>query len=398
MPAQKTFPDPPASLCSERREADFQAFRAGFPALRHQAYFAICERAILHDHVLAGLAGEVADLARCGREPDNSEYLFAAARAKFARLMNVSADTIALTHSVRAGIAAVADALPLRPDGNIVVCADVEHSSNLLPWLSRGREVRRPKPSAAGGIDVGAMVAAIDARTDVVSCASVTRVSGCRTDLEALGKECRARGIFLLVDGVQSAGVLAHDLAALPVDAFVTSSGKALLGLSGFGFVYVARPWVERLARPATHHVPGSPTGRRPVAQEGIAHLDARGLSRVSALAAMLALDLLLAYDTHAIEAHALSLAARLRDGAQALGFQPRVIDDREQSHLVSLCIADPCGDPSGRRAAISRVLAAAGVAHSLCDGVVRFGVHAFNNDSDVAAALACLATSVDVR
>src|SRR5690606_7777756 len=102
-------------------------------------------------------------------------------------------------------------------------------------------------PDADGAIDVAALISAMDAKTRLVTVASATFAPGHRTDLQRLGEACRKRDVFLLVDGVQSAGILHHDLAAQLVDGFATSTSKGLLGLYGYGFLYVSGKWVDRL-------------------------------------------------------------------------------------------------------------------------------------------------------
>src|SRR5690606_29940108 len=111
------------------------------------------------------------------------------------------------------GVNSVAWAVPMTEGDNVVVSIESEHPNNAYPWLRlkrRGIELRNIRPRPDGAIDVDAMIGAINSRTRLMTCASVTFAPGHRTDLFRLGEACRARGIFLLVDGVQSAGILKH--------------------------------------------------------------------------------------------------------------------------------------------------------------------------------------------
>ena len=105
------------------------------------------------------------------------------------------------------------------------------------------------------------MIAAIDGRTRVVTCSSVTFAPGLRTDLGAIGRACRSRDVLFLVDAVQSAGILSLDVSRDHIDALVASTAKGLLGMYGCGFLYCRRPWVQRLtpaylSRPAVELPP----------------------------------------------------------------------------------------------------------------------------------------------
>jgi cysteine desulfurase / selenocysteine lyase len=96
-------------------------------------------------------------------------------------------------------------------------------------------------------IGVGPVAAAMDGRTRMVSASSVSFVPGMRSDLEGIGVACREADALFLVDAAQSAGVLALDLAQLPVDAMACLAQKGLMGLYGLGLLYVAPCWAERL-------------------------------------------------------------------------------------------------------------------------------------------------------
>ena len=105
-------------------------------------------------------------------------------------------------------------------------------------------------PARDGAVDTGAMAAAIDRRTRVVTTSSVTFTPGFRTELPAIGRACRDAGALFLVDAVQSLGVLDLNVEDAGVDALATSASKGLLGPAGVGFLFVRQAWAERL-RPA---------------------------------------------------------------------------------------------------------------------------------------------------
>src|SRR5688572_7984948 len=170
------------------------------------------------------------------------------ARSKFARLVGADASDIAIVKNVSEGINAIATAISWQPGDNVVLCAALEHPNNIIPWthLRRlGVEMRIVEP-LEGGIDTAAMAEAIDAHTRIVTCSSVSFAPGLRTDLAAIGSECRRRDVLFLVDAVQSCGILSLDVVRDHVDALVTSTAKGLLGLYGCGLLYCRRALAER--------------------------------------------------------------------------------------------------------------------------------------------------------
>ena len=385
------------------RPLSFEQFRAGFPVLREKTYLSICDKMILHDRVRASVDVFLDHLAHATANRVHHETRVSSSREKFARLMSVAPATVAATRNVSDGINTIACAMPWKAGDNVVFSADAEHPNNIYPWLRqrrRGVEVRSVAPAPDGALDVEALLAAMDGKTRVVAVASVTFAPGHRTDLERLGEACRRKGVLLLVDGVQSAGILEHDLAAQRVDGFATSVSKGLLGLYGYGFLYVSPEWVDRLepaylSRPAVvqktddHSTMGDfefafqPDSRR---------FEVGSFNLAGAYAADASLDMLLALSTRAIESRVLVLAGELNEGLRALGLHVAVTaSGPRQSHIVTVgklnagghgFSTDPLVQP------LSEHLARNGVMHTLRRGQMRFGLHGYNDRSDITRAL----------
>lgn len=200
---------------------DFDRFRAGFPALRDQTYLAIADKMILHDRVRAAVELHLDRLAHASASRVDHEAQVESARAGFAALVGAAPDTIAITRNVSDGVNALAWAMPFKAGANMVLTASAEHPNTLYAWLrqqQRGLELRIIPERPDGTIDTAAMIAAMDDQTTIMSCPSASFAPGFRSDLHRLGAACRDRDVFFLVDGVQSAGILRHDLSAEPVD------------------------------------------------------------------------------------------------------------------------------------------------------------------------------------
>ncbi|NYT26104.1 aminotransferase class V-fold PLP-dependent enzyme [Alcaligenaceae bacterium] len=388
----------------------FEAFRSGFPACRNQTYLSICDKMILHDDVRASIDQFLDHLALASANRVQHEVRVKTAREKFARLVRVAPETVAAVRNVSDGINSIAWALDWRPGDNVVLTADCEHPNNIYPWLrqkERGMEIRVIEPQPDGAIDEDALIAAIDGRTRVMAVASATFAPGHRSNLAKLGEACRKRDVFLLVDGVQTAGIMDHDLDAEQVDGFATSTSKGLLGLYGFGFLYVSPKWIDRLkpaylSRPAIvqktddHSTMGAfdyeyqPDSRR---------FEVGSFNLAGAYATDASLDMLLRLGSEAIQKRVLRLAGEFHAGLCDLGITPAVPGSGpRQSHIITLGAINAGGhgfstDPLIQP--LSEHLAQCKVAHTIRRGQMRFGLHAYNNQADITTALDAIGQGV---
>ncbi|MCR2563391.1 aminotransferase class V-fold PLP-dependent enzyme, partial [Salmonella enterica] len=71
--------------------------------------------------------------------------------------------------------------------------------------------------------------------------------SGLRTDIAELGRRCAERGIWLVVDGIQGAGLLRAEVDAWGVDAFASGAHKGFLGPLGVGLLHVSPRLLDAL-------------------------------------------------------------------------------------------------------------------------------------------------------
>jgi cysteine desulfurase/selenocysteine lyase len=380
-------------------EEDFQAFRSGFPALTVQTYLSICDKMIMHDRVRAAVDKFLDHLTMASANRVDHEVMVTGSREKFAQLMNVSPSTVAATRNVSDGINSVACALPWTEGDNVVVTAEAEHPNSIYPWLrqqKRGLEVRMIAANPDGSMDIDSMLDAVDKRTKLLTCATVTYAPGHRSDVSQLGEACSKNDTFFLADGVQSAGILHHDFPAQHIDGFATSTSKGLLGLYGYGFLYVNEKWIDRmepayLSRPAIdmddqeHSAMGAldyelkPDTRR---------FEVGSFNLAGAYAANASLSMLLELDSEAIERRVLHLASLLHEGLSAVGYPPAMPNGGPlQSHIVTIGEIDAGGHAFSTDPKIEKLAAhlkACKVAHTIRRGQVRFAIHAFNDEADI--------------
>lgn len=321
------------------------------------------------------------------------------ARAGFAALVNAHPDEIAMTKNVSEGVSFIATSLPWQPGDNLVICAELEHPNNVYPWLSQrerlGVEVRIVPPDG-GRVPVERMAAEVDERTRLVTVPTVTFSPGLLTDTEPLVEACRHHDAFLLVDAAQSVGVIATDVSAMGVDALATAGQKAMSACYGAGFLYVRRERAEAL-HPASLARYG--VGTMSGAHETLLHTDhiplAVGARRfdlgnynyLGFTVADVAIELLREFGVENIEAHARGLARRLGEGLAEQGLPMAGGLGPDLAHIVAVGTAgagahDTTHDPV--LASLYQHLMANGVVLAVRRGVLRMGLHVYNNQEDV--------------
>lgn len=325
------------------------------------------------------------------------------ARAAFARLINCSPDEIAITKNVSDGVNAAALALGMAAGDNVIVCPALEHPANIFPWYNLARrsgvEVRE---IAADGdrLDPARAIAALDYRTKAVALSIVSFSPGLRTDITLLAEACSERGVFLLVDGAQSVGVLHTDVESPRIDALAVSTQKGLLGPYGMGFLYVRRTWAERM-RPVYLSRFGVDLGKTHEAARGAAdapfaagarRFDVGNYNYEAAAIADASLALIEEVGTPAIERHVVRLSHGLARGLLALGLP--VAGGNPGGHLGSIVSVGRHGAGGHDSTddiemnSLHKALMESGVRMSVRQGMLRFSFHLFNTEADVARVL----------
>ncbi|NID04080.1 cysteine desulfurase [Luteibacter jiangsuensis] len=169
------------------------------------------------------------------------------ARDAMARFIHApSRDEVILTSGTTQSINLVAYsyALPRLRQGDAILTTVMEHHANIVPWqlvAERSGATVKAAPIDENGELI--LEKYIEMLTPDVKLACVTHVSnvlGTVNPVREIARECRKRGIPLLVDGSQAAPHRAIDVQALGCD-FYAVTGHKMLGPTGTGVLWAKR-------------------------------------------------------------------------------------------------------------------------------------------------------------
>lgn len=131
----------------------------------------------------------------------------------------------------------------LAEKGDHVVTTMLEHNSVLRPLHHLAMEgiigLTHVPFDSSGYVHPEDILGAIKSNTRMVVVNHSSNVIGTVQPIAEIGKMCRERGIFLVVDGSQSAGIIPIDMKAMNIDVLVFTGHKCLMGPTGIGGSYV---------------------------------------------------------------------------------------------------------------------------------------------------------------
>ena len=331
-----------------------------------------------------------------------------ALRAEAAALVGGRPEDISLTTNTSAGLLSVTQGLPWR-EGDEVVAPLGEFPSNAWPWLAlegRGvafREVPLWEGHRAGlmawegappgeGVDPeSALLAALGPRVRVLALSWVRFQDGLRLDLARLGRVCAARGVRLVVDGIQGAGTLPVELEG--VSAFATGGHKGLLAPQGMGFLWTEAGFRQSLSpsgtwlsvEDATDFSRPSTDFQRSWLEDG-RRLEPGGPNLLQSTALLVSLDLLNRAGVAAIARHVDALQARLLDALRRTtweGEARRLSDLRRSGRLGSILALHHGGRGPQRLQGLLQEGLRRGIYASVREGYLRIAFHGFHTEAD---------------
>ena len=176
---------------------------------------------------------------------------FEGARAALARFIGAaSPDELVLTSGTTMAINLVAysDLLPRLQPGDTVLVTQMEHHANIVPWqlvcARSGATLKVAPISERGELIVERFVELLTPEVKLAGVTHVSNVLGTVNPVRELARECRHRGIPLLVDGSQAVPHMPVNVQSIGCD-FYAFTGHKMCGPTGTGGLWGRR---ERLA------------------------------------------------------------------------------------------------------------------------------------------------------
>ncbi len=137
----------------------------------------------------------------------------------------------------------------LKP-GDRIVLTQMEHHSNLVPWLQlakeKGIEIAYWPIEKDGTLDLGRLDSLLGDKTRLVSVTHVSNVLGTINPVREIAERAHQAGAAILIDAAQSVPHFAVNVQELNCD-FLAFSGHKMLGPTGIGVLYAKTKWLEKM-------------------------------------------------------------------------------------------------------------------------------------------------------
>lgn len=326
-----------------------------------------------------------------------------------ASLLGADPHQIALTENATAAYNQALSAVPFER-GDVLLTTKNDYASNQIAFLSLqqrfGIEIVRADDLPEGGVDPDHMERLIHRRRPrLVAVTHVPTNSGLVQPIEPIGAACRRADVLYLVDACQSVGQMAIDVGRIQCDFLSATARKFLRGPRGIGFLAVSDRALDEGLEPLFPDMRGAdwieedlyqpaPDARRFENWE-FAYALVLGLGEATRYTLDVGID--------TIEAHARSLAQRLRDGLSSIAGVE--LQDRGPELCAIVTVTVEGWDPDDlvvalrtrgvNTSASPRVVAVIDYDEKGVEGTVRFSPHYYNSEEEIDRAVdeldACL-------
>ncbi len=169
-----------------------------------------------------------------------------------AEFLGASAEEIVFTSGATDGLNLLADAFALgelKP-GDRVLATEMEHNSDLLPWLEAcrrtGAQLELVKVTEAGELDLEDLQRKLEDRPKLLAVTAVSNVLGTVNPLEKIVSLAHGADCAVAVDAAQAMRHGLADVKTLDCD-FLCFSAHKLMGPTGIGVLYGKARWLEKL-------------------------------------------------------------------------------------------------------------------------------------------------------
>jgi cysteine desulfurase/selenocysteine lyase len=184
---------------------------------------------------------------------EEATALYEGARDKLAVFLGAShRDEIVLTSgtTMATNLVAYSCLLPRLKPGDAVLVTAMEHHADIVPWQLvcklTGAHLKVAPINEAGELIVGKFIEALTPEVKFAGVVHVSNVLGTINPVKELARECRKRGVPLLVDGSQAAPHLPLDVKSIGCD-FYCVTGHKMCGPTGTGALWARRETLEAM-------------------------------------------------------------------------------------------------------------------------------------------------------
>ena len=323
-----------------------------------------------------------------------------------ATLLSTRPDQIAITENATASFQQALSSVPFRAGDRIVTTRN-DYVSNQIQYLSLvqrfGIEVVRAPEHPDGGVDVRELAGLVHRlRPRLVAMSHVPTNSGLVQDAEAVGRICRERSTWFLLDACQSLGQLPLDPEAIGCDFLTATARKFLRGPRGIGILWASSRVLDAGLEPLFPDLRGADWIDDDLYQPapGATRFENWEFAYALVLGLGAAADYALRVGLEAAGSRAAALAARLREGlGRSNGV--RVLDrGRRLCAIVTVQVAghDPATLVERLRAqgintsALDRSSAVLDFDDKGVQGALRLSPHYYNTEGEVDLAIDTLA------
>lgn len=265
-------------------------------------------------------------------------------RSRVGEFFNAKPIEIAFTKNTSEGLNIAANAIPLAAGDNVLLISG-DHPNNAYAWLNlrrKGVEVRFIELTTEVA-DAATFERHVDDRTRVITLSHISFHAGQRHDIESVGRLCKERGIHLVVDAMQSVGVVPIDVQTMGISVLAAGCHKGMLVPQGLGLLYVREGLQElqpaylamtSMANPPADYIarPDDLATRKDAGRFETGNLNLPDIHALNA-----ALDLITGIGIERVEEHVLRLGDRLIERMDELGI--RIVGPRARPHRAHIYV-----------------------------------------------------------
>jgi selenocysteine lyase/cysteine desulfurase len=377
------------------------AWRSDFPIANERVYLNSASEHPVSIHSARAMKGFVdyltTDLTRAEwvrKSEDAKSHSGARLReikSLFAKLINAKPSEIIFVRSTQVGENMVVNGMDIQAGGGNIVTNDLHYESCIHSYKMRqkaGLDVRIVK-HRDWQIDIRDMEKVVEKKTKLIATTLVSNVNGLLQDMKAMSDLAHAHGAYLFADIIQGAGAVPIDVKAMGLDFASCSTYKWLMGLRGFGYLYVREDLQHTIVKPAEfsggvrfNYAPwtSAPQPDLPdiafTPRTGAGAFEVGNVSHIASLCQYESLQYIQRLGIGNIRAHARRLTTRLQRELPAIGY-PCITPKGNESPIVTFLVRNP--------QATAEKLTKANIEVTLRFGnQMRIAVSVFNSDSDV--------------